>query len=298
MNRRCLFVGGPLALSMFGACSIDVGGSQFNDGFTDSASVDSGVAQGPVREESPEDDSDGKGGQGDAVVPDGAVPDAEPIGGPSDAGASGPSKPSAGKSAHVVDGETAPGEWEDALWSYQRVNSDWGPGRNELRSMALAVDADFLWLRVEGALEFANAIVVYVDSIPGSGLAPSELTDRLGTIDDAISCNVSTPRGHAPDFAWGTRVTDGDGLLLGAPGWRRLDSAADLGSVDERLAPSVCKRGVCETRISRASLFASGVISVFARLVNATGDLLSNQGLPVQPDGQLSRVTESMQVGP
>lgn len=200
------------------------------------------------------------------------------------------------KGTHVVDGISSPGEWNNATWSYQGTISNWGPDRNALRALSAELDQEFLWLRVEGAIEVANAIVVFVDSIPDVGLSPSALTDRLGTVDDAISCGVSTPLGHAPDFAWGTRVMDGDGAFVGAPSWRALTTPGDLSWVDDKRALSACKNGLCETRIPRSVLGSQDAVFVFARLVNGTGDLLSNQALPSQSGGPVDQAVELMYV--
>ncbi len=195
----------------------------------------------------------------------------------------------------ILDGETSPGEWDGAMWAHQSHPSNWGVERNQLSSLAVVMDDEYLWLRVEGRIELANAIVVYIDSVPGAGIAPSALTDRLGMLDDAISCGVSSAPNHAPDFAWGTRVMGGT-ALLGAPGWRELSSPGDLRAIDDKLVPTVCTEGVCETRISRVAIRNRGPIFAFARLVNGTGDLLSNQGLPSQADAKTDYATELMLV--
>lgn len=300
MRRLYPFVQFLVASSMLPGCALDARGQKTWDeqvgiSQSDSASdidTQAGASTGVERDAMPNPSTP------DAGVTDASLPGAEAPNLTDDAAvdAAWPSLPP--RTAHVTDGVTTEGEWERATWSYQGFESDWGQDRNTLSSLAVEVDSDFVWLRVEGKVEFANAIAVYFDSVAGAGLSPSDLTDRLGTVDDAISCGIVSPKEHAPDFAWGTRVTDGDGALIGAPGFRELSAASDLSWIDDKLAPSVCKGSVCEARISRELLHCGGPLFVFARLVNGTGDLMSNQILPFQPDGPSVELSEVLEVRP
>jgi len=307
--KRAVFMLGALE-----ACAVDVHGSGTMDAFHDRAqgdvdrSGDPGSAQdglGAGGKDRAEDAGAAGSAMGDATHPElsadaqigpgswddaGGVEPTAPISvdGGTHSGSSGPPR--------LVDGASTQGEWDDATWSRQTVVSDWGDERNALRALAVAMDDQFLWLRVEGAVELANAIVVYVDSVPHAGMAPSALNDRVGTIDDAISCGVTTPTARAPDFAWATRAMDDGGAWVGAPGWRELRDASDLSEVDKTATMTACTQGLCETRIARSTIRAQEEVYVFARLVNGTGDLRSNQALPGKADGHTEHATDLMRV--
>lgn len=307
--KRAVFMLGALE-----ACAVDVHGSGTMDSFHDSEqgqvdhdgdpwSVQDGLGAGGKDRAK---DASAAGSATDDVSDPGSLADAQlGPGSRDDAGDVAPTVPDSadggthsgpGSTPRIVDGASSQGEWDDAIWSRQTVASDWGDERNALHALAVAMDDEFLWLRVEGAVELANAIVVYVDSVANAGMAPSALNDRVGTIDDAISCGVTTPTARAPDFAWATRAMDDGGAWVGAPGWRELRDASNLSEVDENVAKTACTQGLCETRIARSAIRAQDDVYVFARLVNGTGDLRSNQALPVQADGHTEHATDLMLV--
>jgi hypothetical protein len=190
----------------------------------------------------------------------------------------------------VIDGD----EWREAVFAAAQVPSDWGP--NELTYLAAELDDSYLWLAVRGAVENdKNALVVYLDTVAGQGVAPRDISDQSGEdeLDDALSAELDAPAGFLADFAWGTlrMSTDVRGGTAHT-GLRGLRTPSDLAWIDtpppaepEPCVYSVCSESACEVRIPMATLGGTEPITMFARLTNSDGDAFSNQTLPLDnPD--------------
>src|SRR5690606_24265199 len=158
-------------------------------------------------------------------------------------------------------------EWSQATWISQTTPSNWGETQNVLLSLGVEVRDGSLWLAVRGTIEDINGIVVYFDSAPDIGLAPNEITDQTGSLDNALSAALTTPAGFKADLAWGTRsmnlsATDDFNRSIG---FRSLldASADDLPWINGSDAPSVCSNDACEARVPLTYLGASTSISLF-----------------------------------
>jgi hypothetical protein len=190
----------------------------------------------------------------------------------------------------ILDGVLAADEWRDAASSSQGVASDWGA--NQLTYLAAALDDTFLWLAVRGRVESdKNAIVVYLDSEAGAGVAPRAITDQSDEdqLDDALSGALSVPAGFLADYAWGTlRMASSVRGANAHTGFRGLQNPGDLAWVDAPAPPmdahvahTVCLADACEARIPLATLGGTGDIKLFARLTNSDGEAFANQTLPL-----------------
>lgn len=204
----------------------------------------------------------------------------------------------------VIDGVIG-GDWPaGAIVVTNAVPSAWGPTLNALRSLRVAWDADRLYLGLDGVVEASNAMLVFVDrdylpGMPATGVAAiSSLTDGVGSLDNAISCNVTeAPPGFGTDMVWGTR-----GMLSKTAvgthadiGLRDVSCAACRG--DFRWTPgdtAVCVGGAapaCEVAIEWSALYGGAPppvprLGLFVRITNAAGDsLANNQSLPEQGPG-------------
>lgn len=242
----------------------------------------------------------------------GAPPDAGPQrtdAGPADAGPGDAGPGDAGEDAGpdfdggpapiVVDGVIRAGEWDEATCVSNAVASDW-TGANSLMRLCATVRGADLVLAVEGLVEPANAIVVYVDRALGEtdGIADlSTLTDSTGDLDDAISAGITTPAEVHADWAWGTRdmartAVDFDARM----GWRGIATdGTDFAWVSAADAPTSCGTTACETRIALAQLGGTSpaTIGLFARIVNGDGSMSPNQCLP-EDDAAMPRVVHTI----
>jgi hypothetical protein len=202
----------------------------------------------------------------------------------------------------TVDGVVG-ADWSDAT-SVQVRNTTvtgWGVGLNELRSLRVCYSAAGLHLGLEGVVEDANAIVVYLDldlplppAAPTGVLVFSDLADTSGALDRRVTA-AYTLTGMAAgvfglDAAWGTvgmtslaagATTENVGLRLVAPGGRRADFAWTAG------ASSVCAAGRgCEVSLAWSGLYGSSTptaraLGLFVRINASDGTMTSNQTLPM-----------------
>lgn len=196
----------------------------------------------------------------------------------------------------TLDGVVQDQEWARATWVSQTTPSNWGTTKNVLLSLGVTIQDGSLWLAVRGQIENTNALVVYFDSTPDMGLAPSALTDQTGALDDALSAALNTQASFGAELAWGTRsmgvaATSG---FNASTGFRGLvdASAGDLSWIDGSLAPTVCGMNACEARIPLTYLGAGTSVSLFARITSATGATFSNQTLPADAPESPMNVSE------
>jgi hypothetical protein len=217
-----------------------------------------------------------------------------------------------------VDGEIVESA-SDWLLDFQHAftdrESDWGD--NVLYSLYAAFDGAGLYIAVEADVERSgNTLLIYVDTDYGSetGFArmsaiADEDTDRPATdwrLDRAITSQVDASglEGFGADWAFGTMETEpefADHYINELTGWRKLvagdmwwydieavcslDTTCVAGTVGSDGLP-----GVVETFVSWDTLYGEDglpdggeQIALFARIVNRTGDHISNQSLPEDP---------------
>jgi hypothetical protein len=207
-------------------------------------------------------------------------------------------------SAPAIDGIVG-GDWPaTAATTTNTVATSWGAG-NVLRAMRVCYDATNLYLGIEGTVEAANGLVVYIDRDFGSasGIATlSSLTDNAGLLDDSVSAGLAlTAPGFAAEAAWGTvgmrtvtatALDPGVGLRLFWPAGGAPDRRADFAWFAAR---STCASGDagmlgCEVAIPWASLFDGATrpvsvnLALFARINDPNGGHSSNQSLPEDVD--------------
>jgi len=191
-----------------------------------------------------------------------------------------------------LDGEIGT-DWDEAFLAGQNnAGSDWG--QNHMDSLHVCFDDSNLYLGLTGWVDsgFGNAIVVYIDVDygPATGVANmNTLTDTDGAIDNAISskCNV-TAGGFGAEFAVGTVGMAGvdAGSLVGEAGLRRFVSPGTPDNFDWLASTVVTSPTGVEAAIGLDVLLGGlpveGVrLAVFARLLNADGQFLSNDTLPL-----------------
>lgn len=280
-----------------------------------------GCAVSAIRGEDDANLSLTRGSEDAGVADDGAFPDppdASPVNEPdaspqitdagsmppTDAGTT-PAPVDAGSEAPDAEVETLPltldgivqdQEWANATWVSQTTPSNWGTTKNVLLSLGVTMQDGSLWLAVRGQVENTNALVVYFDSTPDMGLAPSDLTDQTGALDDALSAALNTQASFGAELAWGTRsmgVSATSGFNA-STGFRGLvdASAANLSWIDGSIAPTVCSMNACEARIPLTYLGAGTSLSLFARITSATGATFSNQTLPADVPENPMNVSE------
>jgi hypothetical protein len=198
----------------------------------------------------------------------------------------------------TLDGEidtTTGNDWDDAFLAGQNnAGGNWSP--NHMDSLYVCFDDTNLYLGLTGWVEstIGNAIVVYIDVDygPGTGVANmNTLTDTDGGLDNAISskCNV-TASGFGAEFAVGTQGMVGVDAsnLAGEAGLRRFVSPGAPDNFDwlaSTVTTSPTEHGI-EAAIGLDVLLgglpAEGArLAVFARLLNADGQFLSNDTLPL-----------------
>jgi hypothetical protein len=201
----------------------------------------------------------------------------------------------------TVDGVVG-ADWSDATSVLLRntTATGWGAGLNELRALRVCYSTSALFLGLEGTVEDANAMVVYLDldvpppGMPTGVLAFSELTDTNGALDRRVTA-AYTLAGMASgvfglDAAWGTvgmtslaasATAENTGLRLVTPGGRRADFAWTPG------VTSVCvPRMGCEVSLSWIGLYGSSTppsraLGLFVRINATDGTMTSNQTLPM-----------------
>jgi hypothetical protein len=183
------------------------------------------------------------------------------------------------------------------------VSDDWPAGsqladdsatqgwdNNDLNTLWLAFDADYLYLGISGQVEDNNSVVVYLDTDfgAGTGVLPNQIEDNDGTFDNALSASsiAVTVDGFGADFAAGSRGANGQKLgegLADAAGFRGLSNPADLAWLagDVVWLPGV---GV-EMRVPWSTLELAPdtkgrTLAAFARIVNDDGSYCSPEGLP------------------
>lgn len=261
---------------------------------------------------SPEDAGEAEDGALPAPADAGVVDEPDPSPQTEDAGSmptaeagTGPTPVDAGSDVPDAEAETLPltidgmvqdKEWANTTWVSQTTPSNWGTTKNVLLSLGVTIQDGSLWLAVRGQIENTNALVVYFDSTPDMGLAPSDLTDQTGPLDDALSAALDTPPSFGAELAWGTRAM-GVAATSGfnaSTGFRGLvdASAGNLSWIDGSLAPSVCSMNACEARIPLTYLGAGTSVSLFARITSATGAASSNQTLPADASESPMKVSE------
>jgi hypothetical protein len=196
----------------------------------------------------------------------------------------------------TLDGEidtTTGNDWDDAFLAGQNnAGGNWNP--NHMDSLYVCFDDISLYLGLTGWVEagIGNAIVVYIDVDygPGTGVANmNTLTDTDGAIDNAISskCNV-TAGGFGAEYAVGTvgMAEVESGNLVGDAGLRRFVSPGAPDNFDW-LASTVRTNSTGVEVAIGLDVLLGGLppegarLAIFARLVNADGQFLSNDTLPL-----------------
>jgi hypothetical protein len=193
-----------------------------------------------------------------------------------------------------LDGEIGT-DWDEAfLAGENNAGGNWSP--NHMDSLYVCFDDANLYLGLEGWVEsgIGNAIVLYidVDHGPATGVANmNTLTDADGAVDNAISskCNV-TAGGFGAEFAVGTVGMAGveSADLVGEAGLRRFVSPGAPDNFDwlaSTVRTSPTGHGI-EAAIGLDVLLGGlppegARLAVFARLLNADGQFLSNDTLPL-----------------
>ncbi len=172
------------------------------------------------------------------------------------------------------------------------VATDWGAGKNELKTLWVAYDAANLYVGIAGQCESTNAIVAYLDVDYASGTgakSPSALSDNAGLVDDAVSSVLTVAdTGIGLDFAFASLgMQSFTGLDLSkstGAGWRSLANAGDLGWLVGDVAATA---GVgLEAVIPLKTLYPNGIpaggaqLRIQVALGNASGGVFSNAYLP------------------
>jgi hypothetical protein len=198
----------------------------------------------------------------------------------------------------TLDGEIDTGagsDWNDAFLAGQNnQGGSWSP--NHMDRLYVCFDDTNLYLGLAGWVEsgIGNAMVVYIDVDygPGTGVANmNALTDTSAGIDDAISSKCSvTAGGFGAEFAVGTKGMAGaeSAELLPDAGLRLLVSPAtpdDFHWLASTVITSPTEHGV-EAAVPLDALLGGlppegARLAVFARLLNADGQFLSNDTLPL-----------------
>lgn len=192
-----------------------------------------------------------------------------------------------------VDGELAD-QPPAHLMATNKVASDWGVGKNELKSLWVSYDAQNLVIAVQGQSEAANAMAVYVDVDyeGGTGVAsPFHLKDNSGAVDDALASGLKlTDAKLGLDFGLATLgLASFGGVDLGqstAAGWRGF---ADVANFAWLAGPIAGKPGSgFEASIPLKTLYPNGIpaggakLRLLVTLGNKDGAASSNQYLPEQ----------------
>jgi len=218
----------------------------------------------------------------------------------------------------VIDGRIGSDWPAGALVTRNTLPSAWGPTLNALRALHVAWDANNLYLGLDGVVEEQNALVVYVDRdfLPdgtATGVTSiTSLTDGVGALDDAVSCNVlSAPAGFGADLAWGTLGMRTKTATALDPAVGLRDLACTGCAADFRWIPGdtvVCVRGdtpACEVALPWTALYNGAQppprprLGLFVRLTNARGtDLSNNQTLPAQTPPEPTVARQVLSFGP
>lgn len=263
-----------------------------------SSGLDAGPADsGPAADAGPADVPASDAGPADVSASDA---------GPADAGASdaGPADAGSPRGTPVLDGIIGSDWPAGAIVATNTVASAWGGPLNALRSIRVAWDSSRLYLGIDGAVEASNAMLVFIDRDYVAGMTPtgatviSALTDGMGSLDNSISCNVtSAPSGFGVDMVWGTRgmLSKTATELRADVGLRDVGCTACRGDFRWTMGDAVvCVGGAspsCEVAIPWSSLYGGAAppvpsLGLFVRITNAEGnDLSNNQCLPEQAAG-------------
>jgi hypothetical protein len=206
-----------------------------------------------------------------------------------------------GRCAPTVDGVIGADWSASAVTAVNTVATTWGSA-NQLRSIRLCYDSNYLYMGVDGSSEAINAMVAYIDRDFGTSVTGvrdfSTLTDNTGALDNRISgafaINVAN---FGAEAAWGTNgpqdlmdtaLADTAGLRLIAPVAGGADRRADFAWVtgaQQRCAGAADATRACEVRFAWTALFegprpATARIALFVRINNNDGTMSSNQTLP------------------
>jgi hypothetical protein len=217
-----------------------------------------------------------------------------------------------GRCTPTVDGTIGTDWGSDQLLTTSSTASSWGAGLNELRALHVCYDATNLYVGIEGTVEAANGIVLYLDrdydptgaTVTGISVF-SALQDHVGTLDSRVSAALTIASGagaFGAEGAWGTAglasvpestTSDTVGLRLF---WPAGGPGPDGGTLPDRRsnfawmtgAATVCTPSAsqCEVAIAWTSLFegprpAHGAVAMFARINSGDGTMSSNQTLPM-----------------
>jgi hypothetical protein len=193
----------------------------------------------------------------------------------------------------VVDG-TIGVDWSPfSLAALGTTPTAWGAGKNELQNLYISYDAKDLYLGIGGAVESANAIVVYFDVDYGAGTGvqnPVDLKDNSGAVDDAVAGVLKVlDTKIGLDFALATvGMASFDGVDLAqstGAGWRNLSNASDFSWLNGAIKTTATQ---LEATIPLATLYPAGIpatgmtLKYAVVLVNKDGSAVSNQFLPGQ----------------
>ena len=209
----------------------------------------------------------------------------------------------------VIDGVIGADWPAGALSETNTVVSTWNPALNALSSIRVAWDATRLYLGIRGTVEATNAILVFIDRdyVAGStatGVTSiASLTDGVGSLDNAVSCNVTEmPVGFGVDMVWGTRgmQTKAAADLIDNVGLRNVSCSGCAGNFNWVAGDVVaCVGGAtpaCEVSIPWTALYGGAAppvpsLGLFVRITNMDGsDLSNNQCLPQQASGDAPTV--------
>lgn len=202
------------------------------------------------------------------------------------------------RGAPTLDGEidtVAGGDWNDAFLAGQNNDlGSWDP--NHMDRLYVCFDDNNLYLGLSGWVEagIGNAMVVYIDVDygPGTGVVNmNTLTDASAGIDDAISsrCNV-TAGGFGAEYALATKGMAGvepadllpDAGLRGIAPPAAPDDFHWLTSVVKTSSTGHSLEAAVPLDVLLGGLPPEGArLAVFARLLSADGQFLSNDTLPL-----------------
>lgn len=193
------------------------------------------------------------------------------------------------RASPIVDGTIAE-DWPEAyVLADNPIETDWGVGVNEMRTLRVAWDDENLAIAIDGTCEADNAIVLYLDVDYGAGSGLRDATtinDADGALDIALGGVVVVgDAAFGADWAGGTKgmASVAADAMSGDAGFRLLFNVDDLGWY-----PGVVATGpAVEASVPMATVLPGGVprsgatLAIFARLVNRDGEFLSNQTLPL-----------------
>jgi hypothetical protein len=223
------------------------------------------------------------------------------------------------KGTPTIDG-TISSDW-DETWkvSENSKTTDWGQGKNELKSLWIAFDYDYLYVGINGISEAKtpenklsghNYITGYIDRDYGNSSGYAKMTDltdaaTIYELDDALSSVINVKAtGFGAEMGFGTGGMEsfkspdlGKSNLAGfrkfvLPGdfsWLQCEVAANAGekSIEFKLPMDYIFEGVFPDK--------GATVAIFIRLVSASGSAVSNQALPEDSSANSSEVTKVFQ---